>query len=45
MAGAYTKKDEENRQMREMYNDIEKKQRKQNAHAKESNKLKKVCKA
>lgn len=31
--------------MRELYADIEKKQKKSNAHAKESNKLKKVCRA
>ena len=45
IAGAYSKKEDENRQMRELYADIEKKQKKANAFSKESSKLKKVCRA
>jgi len=45
LANAYGKKEEENRQLREIFADMEKKQKKVLSHAKESAKLRKVIKA
>jgi len=45
LANAYGKKEDENRQIREIYTDIEKKSKKAASSTKESSKLKKLVKA
>jgi len=44
LAVAYSKKDEENRQIRDLAGDLERKAKKSGAHVKEINKVKKVVK-